>query len=197
MPLKRFTLIGATTRAGLLSGPLRDRFQIREHVDFYELNELTHIVRRSAGKLSVEIDEVAAELIASRSRGTPRVANNRLRWVRDYASTKADGRISVEVAKAALKMYGIDRAGLGPMDRKYLKTLLDVFDGGPAGIEAIGHTMNISCDTLEDDVEPFLLRVGWVVRSPRGRVLTDRAYQHLGVAHESSGEHTSHQSKLF
>ncbi|HIF33792.1 MAG: Holliday junction branch migration DNA helicase RuvB [Pirellulaceae bacterium] len=184
MPLKPFTLIGATTRAGLLSGPLRDRFQIREHVDFYELSEMTRIVHRSAQKLSVEIDDPAAELIASRSRGTPRVANNRLRWVRDFASSKADGRISVEVAEAALKMYGIDQAGLGPMDRKYLTTLVNVFNGGPAGIEAIGHTMNISSDTLEDDVEPFLLRSGWVVRSPRGRVLTDRAYQHLGIPHD-------------
>jgi len=184
MPLKPFTLIGATTRAGLLSGPLRDRFQIREHVDFYELSEMTRIVHRSAQKLSVEIDDPAAELIASRSRGTPRVANNRLRWVRDFASSKADGRISVEVAEAALEMYGIDQAGLGPMDRKYLTTLVNVFNGGPAGIEAIGHTMNISSDTLEDDVEPFLLRSGWVVRSPRGRVLTDRAYQHLGIPHD-------------
>ena len=172
--MKHFTLIGATTRAGLLTAPLRDRFQIREHVDFYDQVELTKIVERSAKKLSVAIDRQAAELIASRSRGTPRVANNRLRWVRDYADTRADGRITLEVAEEALKMIGIDCLGLGIMDRKYLETLVRVFGGGPAGIDAIAHTMNVSGDTLEDEVEPYLLRNGWVVRSPRGRVVTDQ-----------------------
>jgi Holliday junction DNA helicase RuvB len=175
--LKQFTLIGATTRAGLLSGPLRDRFQLRESVEFYNAAELTKIVHRSAKKLSVEIDDAAAELIATRSRGTPRVANNRLRWVRDYAESKADGRISLAVAQAALEMIGINDSGLSPMDRRYLETLVRVFNGGPAGIEAIAHTMNVSSDTLEDEVEPFLLREGWVIRSPRGRMVTERTYQ--------------------
>lgn len=175
--LKRFTLIGATTRAGLLSGPLRDRFQMREHVEFYGETELTKIVKRSAAKLNIEISDDAAVLIASRCRGTPRVANNRLRWVRDFAENKADGHITVEVAEAALKMVGIDQWGLAPMDRKYLQTLLQVFNGGPAGIGAIGYTMNVSADTLEDEVEPFLLREGWVIRSPRGRMATDKTYQ--------------------
>ena len=177
LQLKPFTLIGATTRAGLLSGPLRDRFQLREHVEFYAVADLNLIVKRSAKKLSVEIEADAAELIASRSRGTPRVANNRLRWVRDYAQSKADGRITMSVAEAALKMIGIDKWGLTQMDRKYLQVLLRVFNGGPAGIEAIGYTMNVSSDTLEDEVEPFLLREGWVVRSPRGRMVTDKTFQ--------------------
>jgi Holliday junction DNA helicase RuvB len=177
LQLKQFTLIGATTRAGLLSGPLRDRFQLREHVEFYSVSELTQIVKRSARKLSVQIDDDAAEMLASRCRGTPRVANNRLRWVRDYAESKADGHITQDVAEAALKMVGIDGWGLAPMDRRYLQTLLKVFNGGPAGIEAIGYTMNVSSDTLEDEVEPYLLREGWVTRSPRGRMVTEKTYQ--------------------
>ena len=174
--LNQFTLIGATTRAGMLSGPLRDRFQLREHVEFYDDTQLKRIVHRSAKKLSVEIEDDAAQLIASRSRGTPRVANNRLRWVRDFADSKANGDISTEIAEAALQMIGIDDSGLAPMDRKYLETLLRVFSGGPAGIEAIAHTMNVSSDTLEDEVEPFLLREGWVIRSPRGRMVTEKTY---------------------
>jgi len=177
LQLKQFTLIGATTRAGLLSGPLRDRFQLREHVEFYSASELTQIVKRSARKLSVQIDDDAAEMLASRCRGTPRVANNRLRWVRDYAESKADGHITLDVAEAALKMVGVDGYGLAPMDRRYLQTLLKVFNGGPAGIEAIGYTMNVSSDTLEDEVEPYLLREGWVTRSPRGRMVTEKTYQ--------------------
>ena len=179
--LKPFTLIGATTRAGLLSGPLRDRFQVREHLGFYTVDELTEIIRRNARKLSVETDEDAASEIATRSRSTPRVANNRLRWVRDYADSRADGRITLEVACAALKMAGIDKLGLNKLDRNYLKTIMRVFEGGPAGIEAIAHTMNASPDTLEDEVEPFLLRSELVVRTPRGRVVTAKAYEHLNL----------------
>ncbi len=177
--LKPFTLVGATTRAGLLSAPLRDRFQIREHLDFYSLEELIQIVKRSASKLSVEIDAESAAEIAKRSRGTPRVANNLLRWVRDYATSKADGRVDRPLTQAALDMAGIDHLGLDRQDRKYLETIIRVFHGGPAGVEAIAHTMNTACDTLADEVEPFLLRSELVVRTPRGRIATSRTYQHL------------------
>lgn len=181
MPLKPFTLIGATTRSGLLSAPLRDRFQMQQHLDFYSLEELSEIVRRSASKLQVPIADVAALEIATRSRGTPRLANNRLRWVRDYAISKADGKISLQVARDALDMLGVDPIGLDPQDRKYLLTIARVFGGGPAGVEAIAHTMNVTTDTLEDEVEPFLLRAEMVIRTPRGRKLTTKGLEHLGL----------------
>ena len=177
--LKPFTLIGATTRAGLLSAPLRDRFQVREHLDFYSEAELAAIVRRNAAILTVEIDDASCQTIARRSRGTPRVANNRLRWIRDYATSRSDGRITPEVTEAALEMEGVDQMGLGKQDRRYLKTLIRVFGGGPAGIEAIAHTMNTSADTLADEVEPFLLRSELVIRTPRGRTATAAAFGHL------------------
>ena len=182
MNLKPFTLIGATTRSGLLSAPLRDRFQMREHLDFYSVQELSEIVLRNAGKLAVGIDEDAAGEIARRSRGTPRLANNRLRWVRDYVTSRADGRISHQLTCDALQMQGIDQAGLDLQDRKYLETILRVFQGGPVGAEAIAHTMNVPPDTLIDEVEPFLLRTELVVRTPRGRRLTEAGFDHLGVA---------------
>jgi Holliday junction DNA helicase RuvB len=177
--LKPFTLVGATTRAGMLSGPLRDRFQIREHLGFYSVGELTEIIRRSSAKLNIPTTEEAAVEIARRSRGTPRIANNRLRWVRDYATSRANGKIDLEIAQAALKMAGVDKLGLAGLDRKYLETIIRVFGGGPAGIEAIAHTMNASPDTLADEVEPYLLRIEMVVRSPRGRIVTAKAYEHL------------------
>lgn len=180
--LKPFTMIGATTRAGMLSGPLRDRFQLREHLGFYTVDELTALVMRNARKLSVPIDTDAAQEIATRSRSTPRVANNRLRWVRDYATSRSDGHVTLRIAHEALEMAGIDTAGLDSQDRRYLETLIRVFDGGPAGVEAIAHTMNTSADTLEDEVEPFLLRTEFVVRTPRGRTATSKAYQHLQFA---------------
>jgi Holliday junction DNA helicase RuvB len=179
--LKPFTLIGATTRAGMLTGPLRDRFQMREHLDFYSLEELTEIVTRNAKKLSIEIEADAAREISRRSRGTPRVANNRLRWVRDYAQSRADGRINLEVARAALLMSEIDPLGMDRQDRRYLETLIRVCGGGPVGIETIGATMNTSTDTLEDEVEPFLLRTELLLRTPRGRVATPKAYEHLKI----------------
>lgn len=182
MRLKPFTVIGATTRSGLLSAPLRDRFQIREHLEFYSIGELTEIVRRNAAKLKMELADEAATKIAGCSRGTPRIANNRLRWVRDYSTSRHNGSAEFEVAVAALDMLGIDRLGLDPQDRKYLETILRVFHGGPAGIEAIAHTMNLALDTLVDEVEPFLLRSELVVRTPRGRKLANRAYEHLGVS---------------
>lgn len=193
MPLKPFTLIGATTRAGMLSGPLRERFQVREHLGFYSLSELTEIVRRNAKKLAVSLDEAAAKEIAGRSRGTPRVANRLLRWVRDYAQSRADGKATLEVIRAALQMMGIDELGLGNLERRYLDTVIRVFSGGPVGIEALGHTMNVSIDTLEDEVEPYLLRSELMVRSPRGRVVSAKGYEHLQL----NPSNPDAQKKLF
>lgn len=181
LQLKPFTLIGATTRAGMLSGPLRDRFQIREHLGFYSVDELKKIVLINADKLSLTISDEASEEIAIRSRGTPRVANNRLLWVRDYAMSKADGNVDTGIVKDAMKMTGIDELGLDRQDRRYIETLMRVFDGGPAGIDAIAHTMNVPPDTLVDEVEPFLLRSELIVRTTRGRCATSKAYQHLKV----------------
>lgn len=181
LQLKPFTLIGATTRAGMLSGPLRDRFQIREHLGFYNHDDLIEILRRNASKLKVELNEDAAFEIARRARGTPRVANNRLLWVRDFALSKADGRITTTVAEKALKMTGIDELGLDRQDRRYLETLIRVFHGGPAGVEALAHTMSVSSDTLEDEVEPFLLRSELIVRTSRGRCASSKAFQHLNI----------------
>ena len=182
MKLNRFTLIGATTRTGLLSAPMRDRFLHREHLGFYRLEELTEIVLRSAVKLQVPILGDAAEEISRRSRGTPRVANNRLRWIRDFAQTRADGRITMQVARDALAMAEIDELGLDNQDRNYLNTLVRVCGGGPTGIDTIAATMNASSDTLADDVEPFLLRSELILRTPRGRVATASAYRHLNLA---------------
>src|SRR5687767_8537006 len=179
LKLKPFTLIGATTRAGMLSAPLRDRFATREHLGFYSLPELTEIVRRSAKKLNVNLHEEAAVEIARRSRDTPRIANNRLRWVRDYADSRAGGKVTLEVAQAALAMAAIDVLGLDKQDRGYLETIIRVFAGGPAGIEAVAHTMNLEPDTLSDEIEPYLLRSELLVRTPRGRVVTAKTYEHL------------------
>jgi holliday junction DNA helicase RuvB len=174
-----FTLIGATTRAGMLSAPLRDRFQIREHLGFYDSTELVEILRRNAEKLSVDVSTEAAVEIAERSRGTPRWANNHLLWVRDFAQSKANGKVSLDVAQRALLMRGIDDLGLDRQDRRYLETLIRVFHGGPAGIEAIGHTMSVSADTLEDEVEPYLLRSELIIRTRRGRCVTPKTFEHL------------------
>lgn len=180
MQLQPFTLIGATTRSGMLTAPLRDRFVNREHLSFYSLEDLAAIVTRNASKLRTTISAEAAREIALRSRGTPRKANNWLRWTRDYADARADGKISLEVAQAALRMKSVDDAGLEEQDRKYLETIITVFAGGPAGVQAIGHTINVPADTLEDEVEPFLLREGFVQRTPRGRMVTLKALNHLG-----------------
>jgi Holliday junction DNA helicase RuvB len=189
LQLKPFTLIGATTRTGIISSPLRDRFQMREHLNFYTVEELAEIVLRSARKLNVPIENDAAEEIASRSRGTPRLANNRLRWVRDYSDARADGRIDLTVARDALRMQGIDPLGLDPQDRKCLETILRVFHGGPVGVEAVAHTMNLTPDTLIDEVEPFLLRSELLVRTPRGRRLTEKGFLHLGANPENYDVH--------
>jgi Holliday junction DNA helicase RuvB len=198
MPLKPFTLIGATTRAGMLSGPLRERFRYREHLGFYEVDELMVIVRRNAAKLRVEIDADSPGEIACRSRSTPRVANNLLRWVRDYADSKANGRISLAVAEAALQMAGVDKLGLDSQDRRYLETVIRVFGGGPAGVEAIAHTMNIAPDTLTDEVEPFLLRTELVIRTPRGRVVTPQGFAHVNMPIPASDRNPDgRQQSLF
>ena len=180
MKLKRFTLVGATTRSGMLSGPMRDRFKMHEHLEFYTVEELAEIVRINARKLQTAITDEAALELAQRSRGTPRIANSRLLWTRSFATSEADGRISLEVAQAALKMAEVDGEGLDKQDRRYLDVLIGVFEGGPAGVEAIAATLNLPSDTLSDEVEPFLLREQFIVRTPRGRVALPRAYQLLG-----------------
>lgn len=194
MQLRPFTLIGATTRAGMLSAPLRDRFQLREHLGFYALEELTDIILRSAAKLQVELTQEAAVEMAKRSRATPRIANNRLRWVRDFADSKAEGKIDLTVAQSALKMAEVDRLGLDKQDRNYLDTLMRVFGGGPVGVEALAHTMNLAPDTLSDEVEPYLLRSELLVRTPRGRVATAKAYEHLRVPAPSGNSAASGKS---
>lgn len=177
LKLQPFTLIGATTRAGMLSSPLRDRFHIRQHLGYYTVEDLVEILGRNARKLNVELHTDAATEIAKRSRGTPRVANSRLLWVRDYAMSKADGRVTVDISHRALNMLGIDEVGLDRQDRRYLETLLRVFQGGPAGLEAIAHTMSVSADTLEDEVEPFLLRSEYIIRTQRGRCAAGKAFE--------------------
>jgi len=180
MNLKRFTLIGATTRSGMLSSPMRDRFRMHEHLDFYTVEELTEIVKVNAKKLTTLITEEAASEIAKRSRGTPRIAKSRLIWVRNFAVSETDGNITMTVARDALDMAEVDCEGLDRQDRRYLETLIGVFDGGPTGVEAIAATMNLASDTLSDEVEPFLLREQFVIRSPRGRIATPKAFQLLG-----------------
>lgn len=198
MKLKPFTVIGATTRSGMLTAPLRDRFTFREHLDFYDVTDLTEIVRRNARKLRTEIAEDAAGLIADRSRGTPRKANNLLRWTRDFATVhEANGQITKSAADQALAMLEVDSVGLEAQDRRYLLTLVNVFTGGPAGVAALGHTMNIPPDTLEDEVEPFLLRLGFIQRTPRGRMITAAGLRHLGLTAPDAGEEGSKQPRLF
>ncbi|MBI1914389.1 MAG: Holliday junction branch migration DNA helicase RuvB [Planctomycetes bacterium] len=180
LPLQHFTLIGATTRSGLLSSPMRDRFKMHEHLEFYSVEELAQIVRINARKLQTDISDDALVEIARRSRGTPRVANARLWWSRHYTTSEADGRITLDVAREALDMMEVDAEGLDKQDRRYLETIIGVFEGGPTGVEALAATMNLPTDTLSDDVEPYLLREQFIVRTPRGRVATARAYQLLG-----------------
>ncbi|MDG1895312.1 MAG: Holliday junction branch migration DNA helicase RuvB [Fuerstiella sp.] len=204
MQLQQFTVIGATTRSGMLTAPLRDRFVSREHLSFYTLDELTTIVRRNADKLRTETTEDAARQIALRSRGTPRKANNWLRWTRDYADARVDGKITLDVANQALKMKGVDDRGLEELDRQYIETIITVFSGGPAGVQAIAHTMNIPADTLEDEIEPYLLREGLIQRTPRGRMVTAAAWAHVGKTPPSDSPPAScdsaeddSQGKLF
>ncbi len=156
LPLKKFTIIGATTRSGMLSGPLRERFGMHEHLEFYDVEDLARIITINAAKLRANIVPEAAWELAARSRGTPRIANARLRWVRDYALARADGHVSLSIACDALAMQEVDKEGLDKQDRRYLETLIRVFGGGPTGVEALAATMNVSVDTLKDEVEPYL-----------------------------------------
>ncbi len=180
-PLKRFTLIGATTRAGLLSAPLRSRFGMLYHLEFYTTGELTEILSRSAQLLKLICEEGTLERIASRSRGTPRVANRLLKRVRDYAQVKGSGTLSTKIVDDALKMEQIDALGLDELDRSFLRALATVYNGGPAGIEALAATLGEERDTLEDVVEPYLLQIGFVRRTKRGREITRQACEHLGI----------------
>ncbi|HTV94147.1 MAG TPA: Holliday junction branch migration DNA helicase RuvB [Verrucomicrobiae bacterium] len=188
LPLKRFTLIGATTRAGMLSAPLRDRFGIVHHLDYYEPADLERIVTRSAQLLGAAIDEDGARTIAARSRGTPRVANRLLRRVRDFADVRASGEVTSAVAGEALQREGVDELGLDRMDRAFLRALIESYRGGPAGIAAIAATLNEDTQTLEDVVEPYLLKAGFVVRTASGRKATASAYAHMGVLAPSPQE---------
>ena len=177
--LKRFTLIGATTRAGLLSNPLRSRFGMVYHLEFYQPEDLVRILHRSASILGMDFDPEAAQAIAERSRGTPRVANRLLRRVRDYAQVKTNGTISQAVAEAALAAQGVDRLGLDPLDRKVLRMIIEFYGGGPVGIDALAAALNEERDTIVDVVEPYLLSAGFLKRTARGRKATRLAYQHV------------------
>ena len=181
LDLPAFTLIGATTRAGMLTNPLRDRFGIVSRLEFYTNEELGRIVHRSAGLLEVEITETGAIEVAKRSRGTPRIANRLLRRVRDYAQVKADGIVSSEVADAALKMLDVDNLGFDVMDRKLLSAVLEKFGGGPVGLDNLAAAIGEERDTIEDVLEPYLIQQGYLMRTPRGRVATSLAYQHFGL----------------
>lgn len=181
LPLQPFTLIGSTTRAGMLSAPLRERFGLAYHLDFYSTEELTRVVTRSAGILEVDIDETGASEIAMRSRGTPRISNRLLRRVRDFAEVRNSGVVTSSVAAEALEIEGVDRLGLDRLDRLYLTTLSKNYQGGPAGIQALAATINEDQQTLEDVVEPFLLKIGFIVRTPQGRRTTPDGFEHIGL----------------
>ena len=181
LDLPPFTLIGATTRAGMLTNPLRDRFGIVARLEFYTPEELTRIVSRSAGLLNVTLADDGAFEVARRSRGTPRIANRLLRRVRDYAEVKSDGIVSAQVADAALAMLDVDPAGLDVMDRKLLSAILEKFGGGPVGLDNVGAAIGESTDTIEDVIEPFLIQQGYLQRTPRGRMATALAYTHFGL----------------
>ena len=195
-PLKRFTLIGATTRAGLLSAPLRGRFGMLYHLDFYSTGELTAILKRSADLLKLQCEDGTLELVAARSRGAPRVANRLLKRVRDYAQVKGSCVLSSEIVEKALVMEQIDSLGLDDLDRAFLRALVNVYDGGPAGIDAIAATLGEERDTLEDVVEPYLLQIGFLRRTKRGREVTKAAAGHLGFKfHKKKAD--SEEAELF
>ena len=189
--LPPYTLVGATTRAGLITSPLRDRFGVVARLDFYTAQDLTAIARRSAAILGIQITEEGATQIASRSRGTPRVANRLVRRVRDFAQVRADGIIDGRVAHEALTLFKVDEAGFDEMDRKLLLAIIDKFDGGPVGIETLSAALGENKDTIEDLYEPYLIQEGYLDRTPRGRVATRRAYEHL------DRKATKRQKQLF
>lgn len=181
LDLPKFTLVGATTRAGMLTPPLRDRFGVVSHLEFYSVGELKKIILRSAKVFSVEIDDKGAEELARRSRGTPRLANRLLKRVRDFAQVKYDGKITAEVAAFALDLLEVDRLGLDQIDREILSIMIERFNGGPVGIEAIATTIGEDVGTIEEVYEPYLVQNGLILRTPRGRVASDMAYSHLGL----------------
>jgi Holliday junction DNA helicase RuvB len=178
--LNRFTLVGATTRVGLLSAPLRDRFGLFRNLDFYGVDDLIQIIKRSADILNVSVDDQGAASLAKRSRGTPRIVNRLLKRVRDFAQVRGDGSIVKNTVEAALALEGVDDKGLTRLDRRYLKTIIDYYHGGPVGIEAIAATLQEETDTLVDVVEPYLLKIGMVIRTSSGRKASENAYRHLG-----------------
>ena len=186
LDLKPFTLIGATTRAGMLTNPLRDRFGIVARLEFYTVDELSLIVKRSANLLNAELDDGGALEIAKRSRGTPRIANRLLRRVRDYAEVKANGQITQSIADAALSMLDVDAVGFDVMDRKLLEAIVHKFDGGPVGVDNLASAISEERETIEDVIEPYLIQQGFLQRTPRGRVATTLAYAHLGLPSTSS-----------
>ncbi|WP_444928450.1 Holliday junction branch migration DNA helicase RuvB [Microbulbifer sp. SSSA002] len=181
LDLPPFTLVGATTRAGLLTSPLRDRFGIVQRLEFYSVEDLTSIVRRSAGLMGVEMDEGGALEVARRARGTPRIANRLLRRVRDYAEVKGDGSVDSGIADAALNMLNVDSHGFDQLDRRMLLAMIEKFDGGPVGIDSLAAAVSEERDTLEDVLEPYLIQQGYITRTPRGRVVTGLAYEHFGL----------------
>jgi len=185
LDLPPFTLVGATTRAGLLTSPLRDRFGIVQRLEFYTADELVKIVKRTAGILGVEIDNDGAMEIARRSRGTPRITNRLLRRVRDYTEVKADGKIDSAIAHLALDMLDVDQCGFDMMDRKLLLAIMDKFDGGPVGLDSLAAAIGEERDTIEDVLEPYLIQQGFMMRTPRGRVATNSAYQHFGIQNKN------------
>jgi Holliday junction DNA helicase RuvB len=181
LPLKKFTLIGATTRSGMLSAPFRDRFKVQHHLEFYSTDDLTTILNINARKLGLTLAPEAATELAGRSRGTPRIANAHLYWTRDFATSRANGEVTLAIARQALLMQEVDDEGLDKRDRAYLDTLVRLFGGGPTGVEALAATMNTAVDTLSEEVEPYLLRREFIVRTPRGRRATARAFSHLNI----------------
>ncbi|MCY2929164.1 MAG: Holliday junction branch migration DNA helicase RuvB [Planctomycetota bacterium] len=190
LPLKPFTLIGATTRSGMLSPPLRTRFGITHHLDFWSAEDLLLRCRMTAGMLKMEYDESALEMLARRARGTPRIANRLLRRCRDYAQVKGDGRLTGSSVTAALELEGIDVLGLDDLDRRFLAKMIEIYQGGPVGIEAMAATLGEETDTLVDVVEPYLLQTGLLARTRRGRLATMKAYQHLGINPPATREET-------
>ena len=193
LELPQFTLVGATTRAGLLTSPLRDRFGVVHRLDYYSPKELETIVTRSASILKIEIDSYGASEIARRARGTPRIANRLLRRVRDYAQVKANGVITKNVAEKSLEMMEVDHFGLDKMDHKLMLTLIEKFKGGPVGVESLAASISEEKDTIEDVLEPYLMQSGFIQRTPRGRIATETAYNHFGITPPQQGQ----QEKLF
>ena len=186
LDLQPFTLVGATTRAGMLTNPLRDRFGIVARLEFYTPQELSRIVTRSAGLLNVPIDEDASLEVATRSRGTPRIANRLLRRIRDFADVKGDGHITLEIARQALKLLDVDPVGFDVMDRKLLEAVIHRFDGGPVGLDNVAASIGEERETIEDVIEPYLIQQGYLQRTPRGRIATQAAYRHFGLPHSDT-----------